>query len=167
MNRTLVKIEATTPDGLVVKKQVSYVARYCRYFFNRQHIITKLASNEMSFYEYLCEHMDSGNRILIDKEQKARYISFMKNVTSNKRFLRAPSLNRYISKFRGLGLIVLWGSQNSALYLINPRYAYIGTETNRTKLLQNIIELRIKNGESIQAFIDVPEKDFLSISKAK
>lgn len=162
-------ITVTVPNsvGRVVKKSVSFITNGCKYYFNAQHHFLKLQRGERAFFDFLCEKMDSGNRVTVDSALKDEFIAFIRTVTSETVSYKASSLAQYTQKLKELGLIISEGSGTGGYYIVNPKYAYGGTESSRIALLKRLIETRIQSNKSIQALIDRPEADFFSLESSK
>lgn len=160
--KTSVTIHATTPAGKELSKTVVFVADACRLFYNAQHLLLQLERGERAWYDFLCEQMDSGNRVTVDKALRQQFTTFVANVTSSSTTYSESSVTQYTTKLARLGLILKEGGGNSGYYLVNPKYAFAGTEAARKSLLQILIEEKIYAGESIQHLINEPEGTFMS-----
>ncbi|MCX6314983.1 MAG: hypothetical protein NTX08_09650 [Sphingobacteriales bacterium] len=129
-------------------------------YFNCQHLLVELGSGARCFFDYLCERMRSdNNEVKIDGSFKKFFISQISRITSAKVHPSILSLNKYVSQFKDLGLIIPATGTQREYYSVNPRYAYKGKKKDRLLLMANMIKERIKNKESLRGLIDKPEQE--------
>lgn len=159
---TLVNICAVTPAGKQIRKTVDFVADHCRHFHNAQHLLLQLERGERAFYDYLCEHMDAGNLITIDRNLRKDFVEFVERVSSKKITYSEASVTQYTLKLNSLGLILREEEGNSGFYMVNPKYVFSGTETVRKSVLKETIEAKIYSGATLQHLISRPESEFLT-----
>lgn len=148
-------------NGLPVEKEVVVVKEGCKYFFNAQHYLIQLERGERAFYDYLCEQMDSYNRVTISAQLRENFVQFVNSVSSKKRTYSTGSLSKYIQTLMGMGLLIRSGSKNSGYYTINPKYAFAGPENARVRLLRTMITQGVAAKKDISALIHVPQDLFL------
>lgn len=160
--RTLVTVSAETPDGKSIRKTLLFSADYCRYFHNAQHLLLQLDRGERAFYDYLCEHMDAANIVTIDQDLRREFVAFIARVTSQKTIFSDASATKYTTKLNSLGLIIKEGGGNTGVYMVNPRYAFAGTEATRKSLLEEVIREKVYSGKSVRHLINMREEQFLS-----
>ncbi|MBL7690606.1 MAG: hypothetical protein JNM41_03360 [Flavipsychrobacter sp.] len=157
-----VDIDTAKKDGTRIKRKVRFKSMGTTLFFNNLHHLVDLTPKAFSFYIYICQGMDKKNVVLIDGKFKENYVEFITKVTSKQGVCTVSSLDKYLSQLKDIGLLLLIGSSHSALYLVNPKFVFNGTEPARKRLLKDILESRINKGLSIKHLIGVSEDDFFN-----
>lgn len=109
----------------------------CNYYFNAQHIYLELSNKERCFFDFLCEKMDSENRVLIDASLKLAFKEFIKLFTSNIITTSIRSLDRFVIKLDDSKLILKVA--NTKLYYVNPKYASKLSNLKRAKLIKKLL----------------------------
>jgi hypothetical protein len=146
--------------GKLETKKVSFVKSGWKTYFNAQHLFVQLERGERALFDFLCEHMDSQNRVAIDKDLKLQFRDFLKRITIGHLTYSETSVNTYVHTLARIGLIISAGSKNSGVYFVNPKYVFQGSETDRAACLKSLIEHRILLGRSIEHLINVPVDRF-------
>lgn len=129
-------------------------------YFNAQHILYELSSEERVFLDYLIEEGKLDNRLFVDLDVKKNFCDFLKNKLHLKSIPTIDQLNRYLKKFINLGLALKEDGQKG-YYRINPKYFWKGTEGKRKITLQKLVESRVKSGLPFACLIDRTEDEFL------
>lgn len=146
-------------DGNSIALKITVISAGYTLFFNCQHLMVKLGPEARCFFDYLCERMKSDtNEVIIDSKFKQEFKVQINRITSAKVNPSINSLNKYVSQFKELGLIIPTTNTRRGYYSVNPKYAYKGTKKNRLLLVANMIKDRIRNKEDFGALIDRPEK---------
>lgn len=147
-------------DGNPISKQIRVVTEGYTLYSNCQHLMVQLGTEARCFFDYLCEQMKSDtNEVKIDSQFKEGFIEHISRITSTKVSPAINSLNKYVSTFKELGLIIPTVNTQREHYSVNPKYAYKGLKKDRLLLLGNMIKERIKNRESLKGLIDMPEHE--------
>ncbi|MBK8788324.1 MAG: hypothetical protein IPN43_18020 [Chitinophagaceae bacterium] len=147
-------------DGNELTFRLKAVTEGYYLYFNCQHLMVELGSEARCFFDYLCERMKSDtNEVIIDSKFKQEFIVQINRITSTKVNPSINSLNKYVSQFKDLGLIIPTTNTRRGYYSVNPKYAYKGTKKDRLILMGNMIKDRIRNKESLRALIDKPEQE--------
>ena len=112
---------------------------------------------------------------MIDKVLKQEYIEFIGLITPKKMVkennkliilkktkidIKLTTVNKSVEVLKANGLIFL-KSKNRGYYIINPKYAFKGTETYRKTLIKSIIEKRLSNHLPIDMLLDVPVEEII------
>ncbi len=155
-----IQVEGLTTKKKVVKRVVRFKKLGCKYYFNAQHIFLQLPNKGRVFFDFLCENMDTHNRVTLDLHFKKAFIDFIKEITVNKTAISLDSVDQFILKLKKLGLIFTV-NDTKAYYAVNPKYAYKGSEETRLRLLKSMIEKRLLLGLPIDMLIGVSTDDFL------
>jgi hypothetical protein len=147
-------------DGNPISKQIRVVGQGYTLYFNCQHQLVQLGTHARCFFDYLCEQMATDtNEVIIDNRFKEGFVDHISRITSTKVSPSINSLNKYVSKFKELGLIIPTVSTQREFYAVNPKYAYKGQKKDRLELLANMIKERIANGNSLRGLVDTPEHE--------
>lgn len=154
-----VKIEDPV-TGQEVTKSVRFVKDGYKLFFNAQHLMVLLNKGQRAWFDYLCENMDQYNRILINAELKKSFGHFIQSITNCTVSYTESSLAAYTKKLVDVGLLL--NSKVSTSYIVNPKYAYRGTESDRMDRMTLLIKERLKYGLSIDKLIDVDIDTFFN-----
>ena len=166
MKKLVIKIKYRSSSQTTTSlhtKSIQFAQSACKYYFNAQHFLITLGAEARSFLDYLCEQMDAKtNRIIISRELRQSYVSFIRQVTSNRTKPKDGSLTQYVSKFKKLGLILPEAGNGSGYYVVNPKYFYKESENKRKLLLQELIQKRIKENKSLFGLLPQDEVDFFS-----
>ncbi len=138
-------------------KYIKFVTSGCTLYFNAQHHLVKLSAKERCFFDYLCECMRaSTNDIVIDSNQKESFVRHYEACTFKK--LEMEAVNKYAPKFKALNLII--DTPQKALYIVNPKYVFKGSNHMRMQYIKRLIENRLAEGLSIAALVNVPKTKF-------
>ena len=129
-------------------------------YFNAQHILCKLKTEERVVLDYLIEQARSDNRLFVDLGVKNGFCTFLINKLHLKDIPTINQLDKYLKKFIDLGLTIKEDGQKG-YYRINPKYFWKGTEGDRKITLQRLVESRVKAGLPFACLIDKTEEDFL------
>lgn len=155
-----VQIIAKDPQHKKVDRTVQFKSSGYKIYFNAQHIFIKLTSLERSFFDFLCEIMETDNTTFIDVDLKRDYVKFMGEITGKKTKIIYSWIGASIKKLKTLGLIFSVDGGRS-YYQVNPKYVFAGTEKARKSLLKDILEHRIRKELPLTMLIDTTESDFL------
>lgn len=157
----MVRIHITGTSGQLIEKKVEFVKEGCKYFFNVQHQLLQLERGERAFYDFLCERMDTKNRVMINMTLRDNFSEFIMRITSKKLRYTPGSISSYIKTLLELGLLIRQGPKNSGYYIVNPKYAFAGPENARVNLLRALIANGVATGSDISALVPVPQDVFL------
>lgn len=158
-----VRIKVYAEKGRVIDRYVRFKNTGCKYFFNAQHLFINLSSKDRSFFDYLCEKMDSKNRVVVDVHFKKEYLLFMDEILGKNCGIKITGIDKTLKKLKLFGLIFMVNDTRS-YFNVNPRYVFKGTETARTKLLRELIQNRFNAGMDIDMLLDIPVDEFLGKS---
>lgn len=114
----------------------------------------ELSSMERAYFDFLCEKMDSSNRILHKPELREDYINQIKHITGGRRTIGDRALLNYFKQFIKLGLI-LSSNLDTTSYL-NPKYVFKGSEDARKSLLKNFLHRSNKGEMEIAKLLHKP-----------
>ncbi len=129
-------------------------------YFNAQHILYKLKTEERVFLDYLIEQAEWDNRLFIDLDLKNGFCNFLIDKLHLKDIPTINQLDKYLKNFIELGLAIKEDGQRG-YYRINPKYFWKGTEGDRKITLQKLVESRVKSGLPFACLIDKTEDEFL------
>ena len=153
----LIKINNLDGNEIIIKLRAVTEGYYL--YFNCQHLMVELGSEARCFFDYLCERMRSDtNEVKIDNTFKQDFVDQISKITSTKVNPSILSLNKYVSQFKALGLIIPTTNTQRGYYSVNPKYAYKGTKKDRLLLMANMIQEKINNKENLRGLIDKPEE---------
>ena len=148
-------------DGNLITEKIAVISDGYILYFNCQHLMLQLGTEARCFFDYLCESMRSdNNEVKIDTPLKKAFIEQITRITSKKVSPAINSLNKYVSNFKKLGLIISTVNTKKEQYSVNPRYAFKGRKKDRLTLIANMIKERIRNRESVRGLIDTPGQTF-------
>jgi len=142
-----------SPTGDEIATTIHLVKSYNKLFHNAQHLLLHLNNKERCFYDYLCEKMESKNRVYADlrfKEIFLEYYSKIKKKGSAE--IKVAHITSYLSKLTELGLLLQNASKS--YYTINPKYVFNGTIEKRLVLIKALIYERNKNNQPINHLVD-------------
>ena len=146
-------------DGSEIALKIKAVNAGYYLYFNCQHLLVELGSEARCFFDYLCERMTSDtNEVIVDSKFKQGFIDQISRLTSTKVNPSIHSLNKYVSQFKDLGLIIPTANTQRGYYSVNPRYAHKGTKKARLLLIEKMVKERIRNKESLRGLIYRPEQ---------
>lgn len=147
-------------SGQGIARTVRYVNNGYRLFFNSQHVMVQLNRGQRAWFDFLCEHMDLYNRVVVNSELKKIFGRFIQSVTSGTVSYSESSVSTYTKKLVELGLLLKTKTSNS--YVVNPKYIFRGTESERMEYLTNLITDRVKYRLPIDKIIDVDIDTFFN-----
>lgn len=154
MNRySTLTIFLNSSSGEEIATTIHFVKSYNKLFHNAQHLLLDLNNKERCFYDYLCEKMDSKNRVYADllfKENFLEYYSKIKKKGSAE--VKVAHITSYLSKLTELGLLLQNASKS--YYTINPKYVFNGTIAKRLALIKVLIYERHRNNQPINHLVD-------------
>jgi hypothetical protein len=146
-------------EGYNVKNPTRVVNEGYLLFFNCQHLLIQLPPVGRSFFDFLCEKMRSDdNSILMTKEVKSDFIEHITKITSKKTIPKEVSINKYVSQFKDLGLLISLANKRG-YYCINPRYAFKGSKEKRAQVLKKLIEAKCRKKESIKGLVSTSQEE--------
>lgn len=91
----------------------------CYMFFNAQHKMLELNTNDRVLLDYMCERMDSQNLITLDEEEKDRFQDFILHITSGKKSFTPSQVKSSINKLCAIELIF---RIRRGLYVVSPKH---------------------------------------------
>ena len=127
----------------------------CALYHNAQHLLIQLTAVERGYLDYLCEHMDDKNRIIVDRDQKEAYSSFMLAVTKGGVKVGIRTIDTAVKKLKELGLLFEVGTSRGYFY-VNPKHFWAGPEKARVVLIKQLIEERFHRGLTVGILSDQP-----------
>jgi hypothetical protein len=164
-----VTVDILSPSGTInhlstklnKQKTVGFIKNGMTVYFNAQHFFLKLKPKERCFFDFLCESMRiDHNSIVIDAILKDKFIAHLAAITAPAEKISSGSLNKYIPKLVNLGLLL--ETDKKAFYIVNPKYVFTGSNSQRLKCLKNLIEERQIKELSIAPLINMSEDEFKS-----
>ncbi len=164
---SIVSMDTYPATGRKAIQYIKYNSNGCRYFFNAQHLYLGLTDKERCFYDFCCEHMlKENNNILLDVSFKLSFIDFVKDITSNKVVISMDSVTKAVSKLKERNLIVdIFDTRG--YYMVNPKYAYKGSEKDRKALLTQVLERCRTTGKPYHMFLDRTMDELLRIKTSE
>jgi hypothetical protein len=158
---TTVSMDTYPVIGRRAEQLVKFNSNGCRYFFNAQHLYLGLTDKERCFFDYCCEQMIlESNIVLLDLHFKQSFIDFITAITSSKVQVSLDSVSKAVSKLKDRHLIVdVFNTRG--YYMVNPKYAYKGSEKNRKKLLTQVLERCRIEGKPYNMFLDRSKENLL------
>ena len=141
-------------ENILASKHVYLVSEGCKWFFNSQHKLKKLSPNERMYLDYMCEKMNSRNKIQLNKEFRKTFLQFAMSILSVSKFASERSLLLYEKKLKELYLIFNDNKHKGITY-VNPKHFFKGTDIEREILLKNILKNSAFNHDIMQALTDV------------
>ena len=160
-NYSSISVEIYLQRGNKINQPLHYKSTGCKYFFCAQHLFISMSNKERSFFDYLCEQMDDDNAILVNKDLKEAYISFITKICKEELRITTGIIDKALAKFKDKKMLLSLGG-GAGYYLVNPRYVYRGKEADRMRLIKKVIQNRIMEGLSIEALIDVSVDEFMA-----
>ena len=158
---TSVSIEVTASNGAPNRTSLRFIANSYQLFFNAQHLLIQLSTNDRAFFDYLCEVMrPADNDIYIDANLKTDFIEHIDRLTNGKTKFTEHIIAKSVTQLRDLGLIL--PTKDKARYVANPKHVFKGSASQRTRFLKVLIESRIALQLSIAALLNEPEDVFLA-----
>jgi hypothetical protein len=156
-----ISIEIYLQKGNKINQPLHYKSTGCKYFFCAQHLFISLSNKERSFFDFLCEHMDPDNAILINRDLKEDYMAFMTKICKENINITTGILDKALAKLKDKKMLLNLGG-GAGYYLVNPRYVYRGTEADRMRLIKKVIQNRMMDGLPLEGLIDVSVDTFLA-----
>ena len=160
-NYKFIELSDSSSGGKLITRKVRVVQEGYTIFFNCQHLFIQLGSDARAFFDFLCEGMRTDNNgVMINKELKNRFIAHISKITGGKVVPADNSLNRYVSVFKSLGLIILDMDSERGFYYVNPKYVFKGSKKQRMKILRELIVERVNKGRSLKGLVDSAADNF-------
>ena len=100
-----VRVKVYAEKGRVIDRYVRFKNTGCKYFFNAQHLFINLSSKDRSFFDYLCEKMDSKNRVVVDVHFKKEYLLFMDEILGKNCGIKITGIDKTLKKLK---LLTFW-----------------------------------------------------------
>ncbi len=160
-----VQIHWKVSNDVINSENIYLVKRGNKVFHNAQHLLLELNQYERCFYDYLCEQMDKDNAVYIDQPFKSDFLLHYSKVRKKKKSLTIEKLTAYTSKLKKLGLLL--ENTSRGYYIVNPKYAYNGSEKGRVELIKELVYERLKNKKSLEHLIDTTDDKFKKALNAK
>jgi hypothetical protein len=124
-------------DNMLFSAEVHFVENSVRLYFNAQHKLIHLKQLQRSYFDFMCEKMNSRNQIKLAPSFREEFISFCERVLG-KESVRSPrTLIEAEDQMKKLNLIFKV-PEMSGLWYVNPKHVFKGTETARTKLIERL-----------------------------
>jgi len=159
---TRVKVFKKDTEGNQICNTVFFTNYYVKLFFNAQHLMLQLQPYERCFFDFLCERMGpKDNNIFIGRPLKDSFLDFVKVIGGDS--TKATNTGSTVTKLSKLGLLL--STNQTGVYIINPKYVYKGGEKARSAYLQQLIQTRINKNQPTEFLISVPEEQFLMAFK--
>ncbi len=140
---------------------VSFVDEGYVCLFNAQHIFLELEKFQKCFFDFLCEKMNIDNTIHIDGDLKAEFLTFLNKITGGKKKITTRTISNYVNILIEKKLLIE-SPRLTMLYIVNPKYVYKGTKTNRIKILRTLLKDPNKYGSDNNALLDLPKAIIIS-----
>ena len=140
---------------------VSFVDEGYICLFNAQHIFLELERFQRCFFDFLCEKMNNDNTIHIDGDLKAEFLTFLSKITGGKKTITTRTISNYVNILIEKKLLIESPSL-TMFYIVNPKYVYKGTKTNRIKILRTLLKDPNKYGSDNNALLDLPKAIIIS-----
>lgn len=140
--------------GTLVANKVAFVNDGCTYFFNAQHKFIQLKTLERVYFDFICEKMNSRNKIELNPVFRKQFLSFCKEVFNKEGVRTERSLLNTELKLINLALIFK-DPINKKLNYVNPKYVFKGTLTERGKLLNSLARLSISHEYIAKVLLNV------------
>jgi hypothetical protein len=99
--------------------------------------------------------MNASNQIKLRPDLRGKFLAFYEKVTNVKSIRSKRSLQQAEVKFKELHLVFL-DPVHKKLYYVNPKHVFKGTLTERSKLLNRLAKLTLRDPNVFKAIADVP-----------
>jgi transposase-like protein len=150
-----IRLEGATRTGKKVSHSLEYRAVSCKMYMCAQHQLIQLNNKQRCFLDYLCEKMDEDNTVYIDREFKNKFIEITQDFGNKKYSFTIGIIDKAIAQLVKLNLILL---KQQGYYIVNPRYFFKGSETNRLELLKKEVAYRFNNNLPLNGLLPIPEE---------
>lgn len=140
--------------SLELVHNIKVVSNGCKYFFNAQHKFLQLSTVERAYFDFLCEKMNSRNKVSFNPANRGAFINFCKDITSGKFDSKQNTLLNAEKKF--VNLYLAFKDESGKLYYINPKHVFKGSNNERKKLYNSLSNLASEGKIPIEAIIDKP-----------
>ena len=145
-------------SSFVMGHKIITVSDGCTYFFNAQHKFLQLSTAERAYFDFLCEKMNSRNKVSFNSTNRKAFMEFCKEVTSDKFVRGEKTLLNAEKKF--LKLHLAFKDEYGKLYYINPKHVFKGTYEERKKLIYHIVKLASEGKLPLEVIMDKPMSVF-------
>lgn len=137
-----------------IMHKIEFKGEGCTYYFNAQHKFLKLTTVERAYFDFLCENMNSRNKISFNPTTRKNFIDFCKKITSGKFVRGERTLIEAEKKFVELHLA--FKDEYGKMYYINPKHVFKGSYEERRRLLLRISKHASIGKIPLEAILDVP-----------
>jgi len=129
-------IEEEDEVKLPVFKTKRFTKNHVKRYGNHTHKLAKLDKCSYLLINYLADYCnESSNEVFNTIKERKKFIEFCsKNCSIN---YKDCTVKKSFLKLLDVGLLLKFGPRIS--YIVNPVYFFGGTETNRRKILQQIL----------------------------
>lgn len=141
-------------DGLLLDHSLSVVTDGCKYYFNSRHKFFDLNTKQRAYFDFLCEKMDLNNKVHLNPAIRKEFISFCENITGDKAYCVPKTLEGAEKVFIKLHLVIK--VKGSMLSVVNPKYVYKGTQSQREELYVELANLASAGKIPYEAILDKP-----------
>jgi len=141
-----------------VDKRIRFKSIGYKTYFNCQHLLMQLNSEERGVLDFLIENADDKNLVLVNDTTKSEYCAFLLKVSQVSTSKNVVA--KAVSKLASIGLI-LAEPLVRGLYRVNPKYFWSGSEKKRLQVIEQTITHRLDAGLPVNHLIDIPEEVFM------
>lgn len=149
------RLKAATGKGGTVTRSLPFRAEHCKFFMCAQHLLFNLNNKESCLLHYLCERMDDGNNVYLDRNFKEEFIAYTKHIGIPENNFSMAIIDKAITKLKKLNLII---QKQQGYYMVNPRYFFKGSEVDRIKVLEKEIKKRFNENLPLDGLLPMPEE---------
>lgn len=141
-------------SGVLFEYPLSAVKNGCTYFYNCQHKFLQLSTISRAYFDFICEHMNMRNRILINPELRHEFIAFCEKISAKKISCSTKTLERAEKLFFELHLIIK--VQGEKLSIVNPKHVFKDSHVHRKKVYYELAKLVNLGKIPAEALLDRP-----------
>jgi len=128
-------------------------------FHNSKHLLIQLKPIQRTFLDFLIERMSQENWVMISKHLKSEFIVFLFDLTSGKSSISERSLEKYLSDFVSLHLLIKV-KNTPAGYYVNPKYfSHAGSE-GRTQVIMMLFKKASLGEIDFEPLLDKPLSEY-------
>jgi len=145
-------------DNMLFSEEVHFVESSVRLYFNAQHKLIHLKQLQRSYFDFMCEKMNSRNQIKLAPGFREEFISFCERVLGKESVRSRRTLMEAEGQMKELSLIFKV-PEISGLWYVNPKHVFKGTETDRTKLLEHLGVQSSVHPHIRAAILNIPDSE--------
>jgi hypothetical protein len=152
------KIEATLykmDSGVLVDHNMQFVNEGCTYFFNAQHKFIQLSSVERAYFDFMCEKMNTRNKVALNPDFRKQFLVFCNEVVNISKIRTERSLLNIENKLKGL-ILLFQDPTNKMLHYVNPKHVFKGTPKERAELLKKLAKTAMYHEVIAKALLNDP-----------